>query len=269
MIERQLDQFFTTPETAQRCLSFLEKIIDVKNVAWFEPSAGSGVFLKESIKFNMPKHIVAYDLVPTNSSIIEANFLDIDVESILPVGSIKLCLGNPPFGKNSSLAIKFFNHAAKGVDYIAMIFPATFAKDSVKNKLSLDFELLSELDLGTIDFDFADSKRKVPVVFQVWKKVAIKRFKKKNKVKSDLFSFSNKVDADFAIQRVGAAAGKVKLDFSTVSPSSHYFIKTNNPMVVDVFSKIDWSKIKNKTAGNPSIAKTELIKIFEEKFNTN
>jgi hypothetical protein len=35
-----------------------------------------------------------------------------------------------------------------------------------------------------------------------------------------------------------------------------------------VFEKIDWTNIKNKTAGNPSIAKTELIAEFEKKMKS-
>ena len=49
------------------------------------------------------------DLAPAHPDVIEQNFFDYKPDS---VGNI-LTIGNPPFGKNSSLAVKFFNHAAQ------------------------------------------------------------------------------------------------------------------------------------------------------------
>ena len=59
-----------------------------------------------------------------------------------------LTIGNPPFGKNSSLAISFFNKAAEFSDIIAFILPQTFSKDSVKNRLNLSFFLIMEVILN-------------------------------------------------------------------------------------------------------------------------
>ncbi len=263
MINRELDQFFTTKEIAQKCLGFLSLHVELDKVNWFEPSAGAGVFLEVANHFNMNMPLLACDLMVQHKDVIEADFLNLPLIQYVDGKDNILCLGNPPFGKNSSLAIKFFNHAAKNSDMIAMIFPATFAKDSVKRKLDLRFHLIAELDLGKIDFDFMGEYRKVPVVFQVWRKEKVYRELVKLKLTSHLFDFVVKEEANFAIQRVGAAAGKVKLNLEKLSPCSHYFIRAIDKRVFDVFSKIDWNLIKNKTAGNPSIAKTELIEELE------
>ncbi len=268
MINRELDQFFTTKEIAQRCLGFLSLYITLGKVNWFEPSAGAGVFLEEAHHFNMNKPFLACDLMVQHKDVTEADFLKLSLDNYIEGKENILCLGNPPFGKNSSLAIKFFNHAAKHSDVIAMIFPATFAKDSVKRKLDLNFHLIAELDLGKIDFDFMGEYRKVPVVFQIWKKAEVKRELINLKLTSELFEFVTKDKADFAIQRVGAAAGKVKTRLENLSPLSHYFIRARDNRVLDVFSMIDWAEIKNKTAGNPSIAKTELIAELEKNINS-
>lgn len=266
---RELDQFFTKKETVNICLQTLAKHIDINNVDWIEPSAGSGAFIDGAVEFGMGLPKIAFDIMPQHYLVIESNFLETDVESLfLENEKIKLFLGNPPFGKNSSLAIKFFNHMAKSkVDFIAMVLPATFSKNSIKNKLNFNYILIEDLDLGVSEFDFGKEIRKVPVVFQVWKKSEIKREKIVEKTISSLFDFVSKEEAEFAIQRVGVAAGKVKLNFRNVSPSSHYFIKENVKGVLDLFLKIDWTEIKNKTAGNPSIAKTELIRILEKEYN--
>ena len=267
MIHRELDQFFTTPKTARECLTFLHSYLDLGSLGWIEPSAGSGVFLKAAEDAGFPKHLAAYDIMPQAEGVQKCNFLDTDFSKVFKGTATRLCLGNPPFGKNSSLAVKFFNHAAKHCDMIAMIFPATFAKDSLKSKLDENFHLVGELDLGSTTFDFVSDKRNVPVVFQIWKKSNQKREKNLKKLISEHFSFVKKEDADFAIQRVGAAAGKVKVNMDNLASASHYFIKAISPNVKDVFESIDWSHIKYKTAGNPSIAKTELILTLEDKYN--
>ena len=53
-------------------------------------------------------------------------------------------IGNPPFGKNSSLAVKFFNHSAQFADTIAFIVPRTFRKNSLVNRLNENFHLIYE-----------------------------------------------------------------------------------------------------------------------------
>lgn len=265
---RELDQFFTQKETVSKCLLCLEKYIDKNNIEWIEPSAGSGAFIDGAISMGFVAPKVAYDIMPQHEKIKQADFLKEDVSVFFSDNNkAKLFIGNPPFGKNSSLAIKFFNHMAQAnPNFIAMVLPATFAKNSIKNKLNLHFELIEQLDLGSIDFSFGMGKRKVPVVFQIWKKSNFKREKFVGKKESSLFNFVSKDNADFAIQRVGAAAGKIKLDFKAVSPNSHYFIKQKNLEVLDKFKTIDWTEVKNKTAGNPSISKSELIEMLEKCF---
>ncbi len=266
---RELDQFFTQKETVSNCLLCLEKHLDKNNIEWVEPSAGGGAFIDGAINLGFGSPILALDIMPQHNLVKKADFLKEDLTKVFSDNNkVKLFIGNPPFGKNSSLAIKFFNHMGKSnPDFIAMILPATFSKNSVKNKLDLRFNLVEELDLGSIDFSFGLENRRVPVVFQIWKKAKINREKFIGKKVSLLFDFVTKDKADFAIQRVGAAAGKVKLDFNNVSPNSHYFIKQNNSEVLNKFKTIDWTEIKNKTAGNPSIAKTELIESLEKLFS--
>jgi len=58
-----------------------------------------------------------------------------------------LIIGNPPFGRSSSIAIKFFNKAALFSDCIAFILPRTFKRVSIQNRLDLNFSLIYTKDL--------------------------------------------------------------------------------------------------------------------------
>ena len=58
-----------------------------------------------------------------------------------------LVIGNPPFGRVSSLAIKFFNYSAKWANVIAFIIPRTFRKTSIQNKLNNNFHLIYDEEI--------------------------------------------------------------------------------------------------------------------------
>ena len=129
-----LDQFYTKPEVVDRVLSLI-------NCSLFdyvvEPSAGAGDFLRR-----LPKDTrVGIDLEPADPEIEQGDFFDFKPATTKNV----LTIGNPPFGKNSSLAVKFFNHAASFSDCIAFIVPRTFRKPSIINRLHQNFHLIEEL----------------------------------------------------------------------------------------------------------------------------
>jgi 16S rRNA A1518/A1519 N6-dimethyltransferase RsmA/KsgA/DIM1 with predicted DNA glycosylase/AP lyase activity len=107
-----------------------------------EPSAGNGSF------YNKIKHLnnntVALDIEPECHGIIKQDFFDFKINN-----SKVLVIGNPPFGKCCSLAIKFFNHSAKFADTIAFIIPRTFRRTSTQNKLDMSFSLVLDLEIPT------------------------------------------------------------------------------------------------------------------------
>ena len=100
-MRKRLDQFFTNDDIVDICLS----TINPNNYDMvIEPSAGSGSFYHKIEH----KNKIAYDIEPHFSETICYDFLE--TEPLVDRGKI-LVVGNPPFGKNSSLAVKFFNHA--------------------------------------------------------------------------------------------------------------------------------------------------------------
>jgi hypothetical protein len=255
-----LDQFYTSPKIAEACIALVESILPIKSRQQFlEPSAGSGSF---SSKLN---HCISLDLDPKLPSIIEADFLTTQPANLAGLlTQDKVCIiGNPPFGKNSSLAVKFFNHSTTFGNSVCFILPKTFKKRSIHKRLNLHFHLVHEWDLPKKSFIYLGQAYDVPCVFQIWIKKEDQRVIEKNEFTNEWFDFVKKSEGEAAIRRVGGRSGLAYFDFANAAESSHYFIKSKGmPMVklVDYINGVDFSKIVNSTAGVRSLSKFELIK---------
>lgn len=256
MNSKKLDQFYTKKNIAQKCYEQVKDIIknnDIKFDYWLEPSAGEGVF------YNLlPNNKVGVDLEPKKKDIISQDFLKYELKNFTYI-----TIGNPPFGRNSSLAIRFFNKCAKNSALIAFIVPKTFKKYSTLKKIDPYLHLVFSEDLPEYSFLHNGKDYDVPCVFQIWKKEIYKREDAElPKIHPDL-EFTTKDKATLAIQRVGVNAGRVKKDLSNISEQSHYFIKATQE-VEDIIQKINWDSVKYNTAGNPSISKTEIIFLYQQ-----
>ena len=201
-----LDQFFTNSDIVDSCIdtiNFTDYDITI------EPSAGDGAFYNKIIGEK-----IGIDLDPKIEGLIHQDYLTFNRFIEFNIDKKILVIGNPPFGKNSSLALKFFNHSAIFADTIAFILPRTFRKASVINRLSERFNLVLETKLPKNSFHLPDGKvYDVPCVWQVWKLGTI-RSKIQTKTKHKDFQFvENKSDANFVVQRVGAGAGNTHKNF--------------------------------------------------------
>lgn len=259
MKSKNLDQFYTNNDVAKKMFEKTKKIIIENKIVfdnWLEPSAGTGSFYSLLPEENR----LGIDIEPKFVGIIENDFFDFNLGA-----NTYFAIGNPPFGKNSSLAIRFFNRCAKHSVGIAFIVPKTFKKDSVKNKLNMNFHLMYEEDVSQDAFNRDGEIVHVPCVFQVWLRTDELREKSKKHETGD-FSFVNKNDDDFDFyfQRVGVNAGRIKPKESNASDSSHIRVKVNKKGVPETLTLVDWDDIKHNTAGNPSISKNEIIKAYLE-----
>ena len=277
MQQHRLDQFYTKPAIVEQVLG----LIDYNQYDLIvEPSAGAGDFLK---MLPLDKS-VGIDLEPATSGITKMNFFDFKPTETKNI----LTIGNPPFGKNSSTAVKFFNHAAQFSNCIAFIVPRTFRKPSVINRLDQNFHIVKQKLLPVDSFYTpCGDLYSVPTVFQVWARRREHRAKIVTLNTHPDFEFvsieqsptdkQKKIQcnkADFCVRRVGAGAGKIYKDYNTTYRDwkSHYYIKQNWDRVEEIMSKIEWNYIESPkfdTAGNPSISKHELIKCYEEAKKTN
>ena len=252
-----LDRFYTPEEIVVQCLALL-KLSDFDCI--IEPSAGTGNFSK-----HLP-NCLSFDIAPEQEYIIQADWLTLDKTQFQDYKNILVC-GNPPFGEQSQLAIAFFNEAAKFANTIAFILPLSFKKDSIQNRLSLDFELQDELILDSCTFLLRDNEQiSVPCVFQIWQRAPVQRKKKQLKTTSDYFSFVSKENADFRIQRVGGSAGKASFNLDRAA-SSNYFIKNastlSNEEFVNLVNSLTFPSIAF-TVGPKSLSKGELVAVIEE-----
>ncbi|MFC4194761.1 SAM-dependent methyltransferase [Novosphingobium lubricantis] len=223
-----------------------------------EPSAGTGAFFGL-----MPPGSIGVDIAPKGPGIVEADFLERRVESGRPVATI----GNPPFGINSSMAIRFFNHAATMSDIIAFILPRTFRKRSLQNRLNDNFHLVHEQDVPADAFLFMGKTYNVPAVFQIWERRDVARAPHVIETSHPDFAFTTPDQADFAIQRVGANAGRIHHDFER-SANAHYFVQVagRSARAIDriqrIMRKLDFAAAAGNVAGNPSLAKSEIVALY-------
>ena len=279
MSKVRLDSYYTKPTVVNHCLHqclkpvLAEKSIDIYRHfdLWVDPAVGDGAFLSSLVPLS---DIIGIDISASNHQKSVYQVLNRDYLTWKPSKNyqrIMVCT-NPPFGKNSSLAVKFFNHSAKFAECIAFIVPKTFFKASIRDRLDLNFELIGTylLDDNSFYLPDEDNDYSVPTIFQVWLRLDKPQSPRAtcNLSHPDFEFVKDRQLADFAIQRVGVNAGDHKSIPYAGADSSHYFIKVNKrasiQRVKNVFAKADFSGVKYNTAGNPSISKGEIISVYEE-----
>ena len=263
-----IDKFYTSSTIVNKCMELIKEKINIQETdLCIEPSAGNGSFIN-SIKsvFNNYKF---YDLEPENDEITKKDYLKYDYNTINKEPNSKVhIIGNPPFGRQSSMAIKFIKKSCEYGDSVSFILPKSFKKDSLKKRWPLNFHLICEYDLPKNSFIVDKKEYDVPCVFQIWIKKDVDRILPK-KLIPDKYKFVKKTDRhDISFRRVGVNAGVIDKETEKKSTQSHYFIKFDIELTDELFNKL--KKInyncKNNTCGPKSISKQELIKEFNMVF---
>ena len=132
------DKYYTKSNTVGICMININKYITIhKNDLCIEPSAGNGSFIKK-IK-SLFSNYLFYDIAPENAEIIKQDYLELDFDNLINKYNKIHAIGNPPFGRQSSLAIKFIKHSAKFCNSISFILPKSFKKESLKKHFPLNF----------------------------------------------------------------------------------------------------------------------------------
>lgn len=247
----EYDKFYTKPEIAKQCIEMLDLNAYDEIV---EPSAGNGAFSK------LIPGIMAYDLVPEDDSIIQQDFFEFDSSQI---SGKCLVLGNPAYGTNNRLAVRFFNKAAEFANTIAFILPKSFKKDSIKDRLNPYMHLVKEIDLPKKSFHVDGEEYDVPSVHQIWVRRDFKRSKSK-KVKPKGFCFVKKdAETDMTVRRVGSRAGAAT-DEHDVARSIHNFISLDDKSIADQviseMNEVEWEH--NNTVAQKSISQSEIAAVL-------
>lgn len=192
-----------------------------------------------------------------------------------------LVIGNPLFGKISSIAIKFFNHSANFSNVIAFIIPRTFRRPSVQNKLNKMFHLIYDEDVPLKPCCFIPEMM-VKCCFQIWEKKDIERAFIDLPVKHkdwDFLAFGPNdkkgqptppIGADFAIRAYGGKIGEIKNEnLNELRPKSWHWIKSNidKTELINTFNKLDYSDSLN-TARQNSMGKGEFVRLYNDFINS-
>jgi len=257
------DKYYTKDTVAELCINYIKSYINIHtDDLIIEPSAGNGVFIKgiRSLSYNCQ----FYDIDPCSPEITPRDYLQYIHEA---TGEGKThVIGNPPFGRQSSLAIKFIKKSCEFCDTISFILPKSFKKGSMQRAFPLQFHLIFETDLPEKSFLVDGQEYDVPCVFQIWSKSATNR-DPAEKLEPAKFRFVNKHDCpDISFRRVGVNAGKIDTEIAEKSVQSHYFIQFTNNLPTEEnrkrISQITYQS--NNTVGPKSISKQELIKEFNQ-----
>ena len=162
------DQFYTKRNISDSCINNYIKLlnIDKDNSLILEPSAGDGAFSDYFRDNNYD--INAFDIEPKKDYIIKQDFLILDIQRYKNIGKKIYCIGNPPFGRQSSLARQFIKKLTTFCDVIGFILPKSFRKESFKSTFPLCYHLEKEFDINEKAFIINGKEHNVPCIFQIW-----------------------------------------------------------------------------------------------------
>lgn len=257
-----IDKYYTKPTIVDKCINLAIKHLKIINEDFIiEPSAGNGSFINE-IK-NITSNYIFYDLEPEHSEIIKQDYLLFDYPTNIQNNYNKIhVIGNPPFGRQSSLAIQFIKKSSQFCDSISFILPKSFKKESMQKSFPINYHLIVQYDIPDNSFLVDNKEHNVPCVFQIWEKKNFNRIIPPKLTPSNYSFVKKNEDPDFAFRRVGVNAGHISKDVLDKSEQSHYFIKFDEKISDELYSQLSTIPFdcKNNTVGPKSISKQELIK---------
>ena len=251
------EQFYTPKELAKTLTNKVAQVtggLTKKTV--IEPAGGTGSFVLAA-KALGAKKVLSFDIEPKADGVILADFLTSEIKGVTDAVTIS----NPPFGRNNSLSIPFFNKAANHSEYIAFIVPRSWRKWSVINRLDRNFHLIHDEDLS---IDYVDEtgemvwqKARLNTCFQIWEKRETPR--ELIKVKDlGLITKVSPLDADVALTVFGYGCGKVRTEFERVPNSTVMFLKLNDKRVLAALNRVDFSKFYRNTAYTEALSLQEI-----------
>jgi predicted RNA methylase len=280
-----LDKFYTNPDIAEKCIATIGNMYDWNQWAKvIEPSAGNGSFYTRIPVPDDKK--VGIDIAPEHEGIICQDFFNMSEAVFGGYGEPVLVIGNPPFGRVSSLAIKFFNHAAEICrihgSVIAFIIPRTFRRPSVQNKLDTAYHLVYDEDIPTSPCSFTPNMA-VKCCFQIWERRDEPRAFITQETHHPDWEFlamgpldersqpTPPTGADFALRAYGGKCGDIiEQGLETLRPKSWHWIKVNPAKItknelIARFRQLDYS-VSTNTARQNSIGRADLVALYSATF---
>lgn len=279
------DQFYTSPDVAKKCIQILISVLHdaalhspapalpLSSYLWVEPSAGNGAFLN-----NIPDTYdkIGIDIEPgpgVGANIVKQDFLTWvpSEQKTKTTQKPVIIFGNPPFGRQSSLAKAFIAHSCKiaSTYIIAFILPRSFVKPSMSCAFESHFHCIhsSDVERNAFVLGGGDASYDVPCVFQIWQKRSVPRIVPE-KITEKGFQYVKETDPhDIVIRRVGVYAGRCfhgDINSATeYNKQTHYFIKLDEQFVAaqhvkQVVDKVNAHVFPTNTTGPRSLSKPEI-----------
>jgi len=273
------DKYYTAPHVVNKCIELLKEHVPInRGDICIEPSAGDGAFI-ESLKNLFERHNF-YDIEPRHNEVSKLNYLEYEyvkgdykdivseMDEDVDIGKIHV-IGNPPFGRQGSLAVKFIKHSCKFCDTFSFILPKSFRKISMQRHIDLHFHLICDVELEPFSFLVDGVHYDVPCIFQIWEKREEERYMPKKAIEIGYKFVKRDEPHDISFRRVGGKAGEICTEYTTTkSIQSHYFIKFDDRIqlsdeLINILRSMDYS-CKDDTTGPKSISKQEIIYRFND-----
>jgi hypothetical protein len=257
------EQYYTPLALAHTLVEYVEQVLGpLKNMRVLEPAGGTGSFVEAALARGV-KEVISFDIEPLHEAVVKGSFLDQTLSD-----QDLITISNPPFGRNNSLSIPFFNHAAPVSGAICFIVPRSWRKWSVTNRLDLNFELVFDQDL---DIDYVDStgelisdKSRLATCFQIWKRTSSPRVPVKIKDMGVVEKVSPEL-ADVSLTIFGYGCGTVKQEFERVPNTTQLFLKLNHPKALEALKSVEFSKFYKSTAYTEALSIQEINYLLNEK----
>jgi len=256
------EQYYTPKPLALELVTQIEKVLgSLAGKTILEPAGGTGAFI-DAVQAKGVANVISFDIEPLHELVSLGDFLEQEIKE-----SNLITVSNPPFGRNNSLSIPFFNHAAKVSDAICFIVPRSWRKWSVTNRLDLGFELALDLDID-IDYVNADgnplsNKNHLATCFQIWKKADVTRTLVRVTDKGIIEKVSPEL-ADVSLTIFGYGCGKVKTQFEPVANTTQMFLKLKHPQALAALESVDYSKFFKNTAYTEALSLQEINYLLNE-----
>jgi predicted RNA methylase len=261
------EQYYTPKDLAQKLISEVLGVVpDLAKRTVIEPAGGTGSFIKAAQSIGVTEFL-SFDIEPKHSLVKKADFL---VKKFSAKDAVTI--SNPPFGRNNSLSIPFFNKAAEHSEFICFIVPRSWRKWSVINRLDRRFHLIADHDI-LIDYEDdlgerLSSRTSLSTCFQIWQRKA--ELRPIIKVKDmGLIAKCGPEEADVALTIFGFGCGKVRTEFERKPNSTVMFLRVIHPEALAALKSVDFNRFSKNTAYTAALALPEINYLLNERILGN
>jgi predicted RNA methylase len=256
------EQYYTPRALAEDLVKKVKAIIpNFSSRTVLEPAGGTGAFV-EAAKNAGAQKVLSLDIEPKHGDVTKANYLNAKLKL-----QDAVTISNPPFGRNNSLSIPFFNRAAEHSEYIAFIVPRSWRKWSVINRLDRRFHLVLDEDLS-IDYvddshELISQKNNLKTCFQIWQR----KDELREIVKVEDHGYVTKVtpaEADVALTVFGFSCGRVNTEFERKPNTTRMFLKLNHPKALKALQSVNYQRFSKNTAYTEALSFQEINYLLNE-----